>query len=84
MYRDDFRVLAAKDKISRKNPTIDLTPLEGARFGVELDRFAAKALNGVTLKIVYGSVYLTHKIAHEGGAYRMDADFEARIIQAIY
>jgi len=84
IYRDGFRVLVAKDKISEKSPSIDLSPLDGDRFGIEIDRFAAKKLNGHTVEVRHGTANLKHKIAFEGNAYRIEADFGANTIQAIY
>jgi hypothetical protein len=84
IYRDGFRVLAAKDRLTAKVPVIDLTPLDGDSFGLVIDRFSAKALNGVTVEVRNSSVSLKHKIAYEGSAYRIAADFGAGTIQAIY
>jgi len=84
VYKDDFRVLVAKDKISAKMKTIDLSPLEGDRFGIEIDRLAAKPMNGHTVEIRHGPASLKHKIAYEGNAYRIDADFGGGTAQAIY
>ena len=84
IYRDNFSVLVAKDKIHAKNPVIDLSPLEGKHFGIEIEKFTAKTLNGKSVEIRQGSASLNHKIAYEGNAYRIEADFGAGIIQAIY
>ena len=84
IYRDGFHALAARDKISAKNKLIDLSPLDGERFGIEIDKIAAKALNGQTIEVKHGTVSLNHKIAYEGNAYRMEADFSAGNICAIY
>ena len=84
IYRDNFRVLVAKDKIDAKHTMIDLTPLEADSFGIEIDGFAAKKLNGVTVDVRHGSQSLTHKIAYEGNAYRIETDFTAGTIQAIH
>jgi len=84
IYRDNFSVLAAKDRIDVKNPVIDLSPLEGQCFGIEIEKFTAKPLNGKTVEIKYGSANLHHKIAYEGNAYRIGVDFGAGTIQAIY
>jgi len=84
VFRDGFRTLAAKDKINAKNPVIDLSPLEGDAFGIELDRFIAKKLNGKALEIKHGGKSLTHQIAYEGNAYRIAVDFGASTIHAIY
>jgi len=84
IYRDNFRVLVAKDKISAKSMTIDLTPLDDICFGIEIDKFTAKTLNGKTVEVRHGSGSLKHKIAYEGNTYRIVADFGAGTIQAIY
>ncbi|MDR0292918.1 MAG: cell wall anchor protein [Oscillospiraceae bacterium] len=84
IYRDGFRVLAAKDKISAKNKLIDLSPLDGDCFGIEIEAFTAKALNGQTVEIRYGADRLKHRIAFEGSAYRIEANFGAGTIQAVY
>jgi hypothetical protein len=84
IYRDGFRELAAKDRISAKQLTIDLSPLEGRRFGLEIGKFAAKALNGKTVEVLYGPAKLQHRIAYEGNAYRIEVDFAGSIIKAVY
>ena len=84
VYRDCFRILVAKDKISVKNPVVDLSPLEGGCFGIEIDKFAAKALNGHAVEIKHGTAVFKHVIAYEGNAYRIEADFGAGTVQAIY
>ena len=84
IYRDGFRVLAAKDKISAKNKLIDLSPLDGDCFGIEIDALTAKALNGQTVEVRYGQNRLKHRIAYEGNAYRIEADFAENTIQAVY
>ena len=84
IYRDDFSVLAAKDRITTKSPVIDLSPLEGDSFGLVIDKFAAKSLNGATVEVKKNSTVLKHKIAYEGNAYKIEADFGAGTIQAIY
>ncbi|MDR1320303.1 MAG: hypothetical protein LBK56_02605 [Gracilibacteraceae bacterium] len=80
--------LAAKGKISAKSPAIDLTPLEGrsdgGRFELEIKRFAARSLSGKTVEARCGPVSLKHQIAYEGNAYRIEADFSAKAIRAIY
>jgi hypothetical protein len=84
VYRDDFRVLVAKDKINAKNPVIDLSPLEGDSFGVELDKLTAKSLNSHTIEIRRGPTSLKHKVAYEGNAYRIMVDFGDGTIHAVY
>ena len=84
IYRDKFSTLVAKDKIDTKNPIIDLSPLEGQHFGIEIEKFTAKTLNGKTVEIRQGSSSLNHKIAYEGNTYRIEVDFGAGTIQAIY
>ena len=81
---DESRVLAAKDKISEKHLTIDLTPLEGRRFVLEIDKPTAKTLNGKTIEVVYGPTNLKHRISFEGNTYNIDVDFGSGTIQAIY
>jgi len=84
---DGYRVLVAKVKISVKNPAIDLTPLNGSEsrcFGLEIDKSAAKSLNGVIINVIFGSAKLPHKIAYEGNPYRIDANFHDMTIKAIY
>jgi len=81
---DEHRVLAAKDRISAKHLTINLTPLEGKCFELEIDKLTAKTLNGKTLEVVYSATYLKHRIAFEGNIYRIDADFANGTINAIY
>ena len=84
IYRDNFSVLAAKDRIDAKNLMIDLSPLEGKSFGIEIDKFTAKMLNGTVIEIKQNTVSLSHKIAYEGNVYRIKADFDTSTIQAIY
>ena len=84
IYRDNFRVLVARDKISVKNPVADLSPLEGDCFGLVIDKYAAKALNGHSVEVRHGADSLQYKIAYEGNAYSIEADFGAGTIQAIY
>jgi hypothetical protein len=84
VYRDSFRVLVAKDKISAKSKLIDLSPLEGECFGIEIDRFTAKTLNGQIVEVRHGKTDLKHKIAYEGNTYRIEANFGAKTIQGIY
>ena len=84
IYRDNFRVLAAKDKISASRKLIDLSPLNGERFGIEIDKLTAKTLNGQTVEVRHGLHTLSHKIAYEGNAYRIEVDFGAETIQAVY
>ena len=84
IYKDGFRVLAAKDRISTKSKLIDLSPLDGDCYGIEIDAFTAKTLNGQTIEVRYGSDSLKHKIAYEGNIYRIEADFGANTIKAVY
>jgi len=84
VYRDGFSELAAKDRISVKNPIIDLSPLDGECFGIEIDKFSAKSSNGITVEIRHGSASLKHQIAYEGNSYRIKVDFGTGTIQAIY
>ncbi|MDL2234073.1 hypothetical protein LJC63_10935 [Ruminococcaceae bacterium OttesenSCG-928-L11] len=80
--------LVAKVRISAKNPVIDLTALnevaENRRFRLEIDKLAAKSLNGTVLDAVFGPAKLHHKIAYEGNIYRIEADFHTMTIKAIY
>jgi hypothetical protein len=78
------RELTAAHRITAKNPVIDLTPLDGACFGIEIDKFAAKALSGTTVEIRQGPAALYQKIAYEGNSYRMNADFNEGTIQVNY
>jgi hypothetical protein len=41
-------------------------------------------LNGQTVEIRHGTSSLKHKIAHEGNAYNIEADFGAGTVRAIY
>jgi hypothetical protein len=84
IYRDGFRILAAKDKISAKKMLIDLTPLDGKQYGIVISKFTAKSLNHRTVEIIYGPVSLKHKIAYEGNTYRIEVDFSSGSIQAVY
>ena len=84
VYRDGFRTLAARDKINAKSPVIDLSPLEGDVFGIALDRFIAKSLNGKAIGIKHGGKSLIHQIAYEGNTYRIEVDFGAGTIHAVY
>jgi hypothetical protein len=85
---DESRELIAKARITAGNPRTDLTPLreraEDGRFMLEIDRFAAKSLNGKTVEITYGPASLKHRIAYEGNIYRIEADFRAGVIRAVY
>jgi hypothetical protein len=82
--KDGHRRLVAKDKISAKKPFVDLSPLDGNRFAIEIDRHAAKALNGQPVEIRHGSGSLTHKVAFEGNPYIIEADFGEMEIKAIH
>jgi hypothetical protein len=84
IYRDNFSVLIAKDKISVKSKSIDLTPLDGNQFGIEIEKLTAKSLNGKAVEIRHGTSGMTHRIAYEGNAYRIEVDFNAGTIQGIY
>lgn len=81
---DGRRVLTAKDKISAKRLTVNLTPLEGRCFTLEIDKFTANSLNGKTIEVLYGPSSLKHRIAYEGNVYLIEADFGNATIQAIY
>jgi hypothetical protein len=82
--RESGRSLTAKDRIGAKRLRIDLSPLDGSVFGLVIDRFTAKTLNGKSVEIVYGPVCLKHKIAYEGGAYNIEVDFKHSSIKAVY
>ena len=86
--QDEGRVLVAKDKISNKKLSVDLTPLDNQvsnlQFMLEIDRLTAKSLNGRTVEVVFGSAKLAHKIAYEGSLYKIDANFHNTSIKAIY
>lgn len=86
--RDEGRVLVAKDRITAKHLSIDLTPLDSYEnaqcFILEIERMAAKSLNGKALEVIYGSAKLQHTIAFEGSAYKIEADFHSATIKAIY
>jgi hypothetical protein len=84
VYRNGFRVLAAKDRISAKHKQLDLSPLAGDCFGIEILNSTAKALNGKTIEIWHSASMLKHQIAYEGNTYRVEADFGAGTVQAIY
>jgi hypothetical protein len=81
---DGRRALVAKDKISAKRMTVDLSPLEGRVFGLEIDKHAAKALNGKTIEVLYGPARLQHRIAYEGSAYNIEVDFAGCAIKAVH
>jgi hypothetical protein len=81
---DGKRTLVAKDKISTKKALIDLSPLDGYYFIIEIDKYAAKALNSHKVEIRHDDTSQKHKIAYEGNAYTIEADFLAGTIQAIY
>jgi hypothetical protein len=84
---DKNPILVAKVRVSTKNPVINLTPLENhseSRFLLEIDRLTAKALNGKTVEVVFGSVKLTCPIAFEGNPYVIEANFREATIKAIY
>ncbi len=82
------RVLAAKVRISAKNPVADLTPLDGRSesrcFVLEIDKLAAKGLNGYKVDVIFGSAKLSHKIAYEGNIYTIEANFHDMAVKAIY
>jgi hypothetical protein len=82
--RESGRSLIAKDRIGAKRLGIDLSPLDGSVFGLLIDRFTAKTLNGKNVEIVYGPVCLKHKIAYEGGVYNIEVDFKHSSIKAVY
>ena len=85
---ENGRSLAAKDKISAKQMTIDLTPLashdEARCFQLEIERQTAKHLSGKTVEVVFGPAKLAHVIAYEGSIYRIEVDFQTATIEAIY
>ena len=85
---DGYCDLAAKVRIRLKNPVIDLTPLddqsESRCFHLEIDKLTAKALNGNFVDVMLKSSTLQHKIAYEGNAYRIEANFSTGTIKAIY
>jgi hypothetical protein len=82
------RVPVAKVRISAKNPEIDLTPLGGRSdnrvFVLEIDRLASKTLDGVKLCVVLDDLRMYHKLAYEGDAYCIEANFNEVSIKAIY
>ena len=84
VYEDNFRTLIAKDRINLKNKRIDLSPLQGIHFGIEIEKGTAKYLNGQTLDIRHGDIRLVHTIAYEGNAYRLEVDIAAGVVQAKY
>jgi len=81
---DGRRAIVAKDRISVKRPVIDLTPLDGTFFIVEISRSTAKSLNGRAVEVLHGATAIKHIIAYEGNTYSMEADFGAGTIKAIY
>jgi hypothetical protein len=84
---DGSRALTAKVRVGAKNTVIDLTPLENrpeSRFLLEIDRLAAKSLNGKTVEVIFGSAKLGCPIAYEGNTYRIEANFRDQTIKAIY
>jgi len=81
---DGQRVLAAKDKLRARNLSIDLSQLDSNCFIIEIDKLAAKTLNGHTVEVRNGTLSLKHKIAFEGKTYSIEADFNTRTIRAIY
>jgi len=84
IYRDNFGTVVADYRIGAKNTVIDLTPLEGDRFGIEIDKAAAKSLSGRNVEVMRHDGVLNHVIAYEGNAYRMDADFTEGTIRAVH
>jgi hypothetical protein len=84
IYEDNFTTLVAKDKITSKNKKIDLTPLLGTHFGIELEKSIAKSLDGQTIEIRQGDVWLNHKISYGGNVYQIDIDFAENDVQTIY
>ena len=81
---DGRRTLTARDRIGAKSMTVDLSPLDGRVFGLEIDKYTAKALNGKTVEVLYGHARLRHKIAYEGSAYNIEADFAGGAIKAVH
>ena len=88
IYREDFKMLIAKDKVSTRKPTIDISALSDKyndiSYELEISRFTAKILNGKTIRIVYGPSKLQHSVAYEGNAYRIKVDFGSGSVQAVY
>ena len=84
IYNDEFCTLTAKDRISVKKPTIDLSPLESDRLYIELEKSVAKALNGQTIRIKHGDRIMTHDILFEGNAYRLDVSISTRSVLAVH
>ena len=83
---DGKRSLAAKLRVSPKSSVIDLTPLgtdtNEQHFLIEIDNIAAKKLNNTVVDVVFGASRLSHKIAHEGGVYKIEVNFTASTIKA--
>jgi hypothetical protein len=81
-------VMVAKARVRAKNPVVDLTPLdgrpEGKSFVLEIGKLAAKGLDGHMVEVTFGSSKLYHKIAYEGNAYIIAANFQEMSIKAIY
>lgn len=86
--RDGKQELIAKDRLSQKNPTINLTPLskhtDDECFRLEIEKFTAKKLNGKQITITFNSKALQHIISYEGNYYTLEADFGENSIKAIY
>jgi hypothetical protein len=85
---DDKFTLIAKDKISAKKPSIDLSPLENhikdGHFRLTIDKTTAKRLDKALIKIKFDQATLKHEIAYEGNVYTIDVDFIEKTIKAVY
>jgi hypothetical protein len=81
---DGHRALAAKYRLSVKCPVIDLSPLEGKRFNVEIDKHTVKTNNSRTITIRHGNDWLDHQIAYEGNIYIIEVDFIKGELKIIY
>ena len=84
VYENNFSTLIAKDRINSKNKKIDLSPLQGIHFGIEIEKGTAKHLNGQALDIRHGDIRLSHTISYEGNVYRIDVDLAAGVVRAVY
>jgi hypothetical protein len=84
VYQNDFQALVAKDRVKANKLNIDLTPLKGEKFGIEIDKSTARHLSTHSLIIKHGTNSLNHKIAFEGNTYRFEVDFALGATQSIH
>jgi hypothetical protein len=81
---DGRRALVAKDKISLKKPVVDMSPLDVDHFVIEIDKHAAKLLDGHSVSFRHGDDSMTHTVAFDSNVYVIEADFGEMELKALH